>query len=448
MKLDLLRAAQIGITSFSMFACGMSLSLIWKGRPFLNRKHLMIPLWSLFCLATGLFSIAVGWDPILVIPGFILMEGCALFLLNPHDRALNLTVLGLRIAGEGIAWICLMGFCLLYAGAGEGLFLMVLYTFGQTINFLEINVYVLHVLKKQNRTSLLWFLKTIQAASIFIGLILALYSLYMTLKREPIPEFAAALCVLSFFLILSASILFVVQKKGYDSLLNLMHLEQEAQAHEEYEQILLEDQKELDDVRRRCLKAASASLEDLKNGKTEQAQETMNRLQEDFRKEKMLVLTPIPALNAILSQKYAECVQAGIEIRGEYSFSVSGDEIILDLCIILGNLLDNAIRAVRILPEEQRRITLQIQKEKGCLFIRTSNPWDAEKALQIRQSGFGQRILGRMAERYNGVFRTTENPQGEYEAALMLFPAKNPAKEKKTKTKKARSERFFPEKSL
>lgn len=146
----------------------------------------------------------------------------------------------------------------------------------------------------------------------------------------------------------------------------------------------------------------------------------MSSLDEDFRKQKTLVLTPVPALNAILSQKYADCAREGISIQGEYSFEFVQDDQILELCIALGNLLDNAIRAVRVLPEDQRRIDLKICLVKGCLLTQTSNPWDPAKASQIAKSGYGQKILQRIASRYDGFFESEGDEQGDYAVSLLL----------------------------
>lgn len=408
------------ITSFSMLACGLSISLIWKGRPFLTKYHLSIPLWGLFSLLTGLLSVVLGWKPVIPVITYILILALTLWLINPHGPRMNLTVLGIRILCEIVCTLFLWGYWLLDPSASTGNCLTILYTVGQILNYLGVNLYVLYVLEKQNRKTLLWFMKLLQLCSAVTLTVLAAYCLYMAIRRETIPNEAALLCVISYLLIMSVTMVFVWQKKSYDSLLILLNLEQEAKAHEEYEKILAHDQKELDAARNRCLTAAKSALSSLKDGNSLEASKVMSRLQEDFKREKVLILTPVPALNAILSQKYAQCVQSKIEIHGEYDFSVRGDDMILDLCIILGNLLDNAIRAVRILPEDQRRITLQMRMSKGCLLIRTSNPWDPQKASQIRQSGCGQKILNRMAEHYEGAFQVTANEQGDYEAALLL----------------------------
>lgn len=50
-----------------------------------------------------------------------------------------------------------------------------------------------------------------------------------------------------------------------------------------------------------------------------------------------------------------------------------------DMVVILGNILDNAIEAVRKLPEEERRINIVMQYDKNCLIIKESNPYNGQK---------------------------------------------------------------------
>ena len=45
-----------------------------------------------------------------------------------------------------------------------------------------------------------------------------------------------------------------------------------------------------------------------------------------------------------------------------------------DICAIFGNALDNAIEAVRQLPEDDRVIRLETRLAKGMLVVRVENP--------------------------------------------------------------------------
>ena len=407
------------LPAFSMFCCGILLSLVWKGRPALMRRNRMMLAWSGFCILAGILSWLI---PVTIAPslGFLIAQTLALFLLNPKQPDLNRAVTRRRIIGEILCALVLWVYCTLEPSFQDGLPLMVLFTLGQTANYGLLAGLVIRELKKEQKATLVWLLQMIIAGSEFVDTVLILVYLYQAWIHQPLPAMMIYLCYLTYFLNLSLSMLFVWQKKEHDGALSLMRLQEEVRIHDEYEKGILEDQQELDGVRRRCLQTARQASEYLKKGESQKAVELMSSLDEDFRKQKTLVLTPVPALNAILSQKYADCAREGISIQGEYSFEFVQDDQILELCIALGNLLDNAIRAVRVLPEDQRRIDLKICLVKGCLLIQTSNPWDPAKASQIAKSGYGQKILQRIASRYDGFFESEGDEQGDYAVSLLL----------------------------
>lgn len=64
-----------------------------------------------------------------------------------------------------------------------------------------------------------------------------------------------------------------------------------------------------------------------------------------------------------------------------------------DLCIILGNLLDNAMEAVGSLPEGERQIDLSVSQVKRSLSITVRNPYQGK----IRTDENGQIVTGRTA---------------------------------------------------
>lgn len=49
-----------------------------------------------------------------------------------------------------------------------------------------------------------------------------------------------------------------------------------------------------------------------------------------------------------------------------------------DLCIILGNLLDNAMEAAGSLPEGQRHMEVSVSQIKGSLSIMVQNPYEGK----------------------------------------------------------------------
>ena len=83
----------------------------------------------------------------------------------------------------------------------------------------------------------------------------------------------------------------------------------------------------------------------------------------------------IPIVNAILSEKEAECYKKGIDFRTDLLFPEDVAIAPIDLCSIFANLLDNAIRAcVQLTPGQPRKIELNVAVQGDYLLVRCDNP--------------------------------------------------------------------------
>ncbi|MCR4839493.1 MAG: GHKL domain-containing protein [Eubacterium sp.] len=79
-----------------------------------------------------------------------------------------------------------------------------------------------------------------------------------------------------------------------------------------------------------------------------------------------------------------------------------------DLCVVLGNLLDNAIKASTITPNAERFIMISIETTKDDFFlIQQNNSMDASQLLSKKQNeldhGFGLKNIARTLDRYHGL---------------------------------------------
>lgn len=89
-----------------------------------------------------------------------------------------------------------------------------------------------------------------------------------------------------------------------------------------------------------------------------------------------------------------------------------------DLCVVLGNLLENAIEGCKTLPVEKREIKLRISTHASNLLMTVDNTFDGElhikeNELLSRKRGGGQKGVGltsvaAVAEKYNGGLRYEE----------------------------------------
>lgn len=102
-----------------------------------------------------------------------------------------------------------------------------------------------------------------------------------------------------------------------------------------------------------------------------------------------------------------------------------------DLCIILGNLLDNAMEATGSLPEGQRHMEVSVSQIKGSLSIMVQNPYEGKVTLngkgQILTSkpdslnhGIGLSSVQRSVDKYNGEL-LTDYGEGIFKATVLLL---------------------------
>lgn len=145
----------------------------------------------------------------------------------------------------------------------------------------------------------------------------------------------------------------------------------------------------------------------------------------------MLYQTGNEALDIILNDKFQVCRER--QIRLTPYLDAEGLDFMrpVDLSIIFGNLLDNAIEAVEKLEEEGRReIRLKIGRKGGFFIVRLENPF-AEEPLRIRGNlfetkkgekwlhGFGLGNVEQVVKSYSGQMHiTAEN--GIFQVTILI----------------------------
>lgn len=117
----------------------------------------------------------------------------------------------------------------------------------------------------------------------------------------------------------------------------------------------------------------------------------LDTLETDLATVDTVVKTGNPMADAILNSKISLARSRHISVQADANIPVALKISELDLCVILGNLFDNAIEASLTLPEEERLIRVYIDMKGPQLYISFTNFTAAKK----------QRKVG-------GLFRTTK----------------------------------------
>ena len=108
-------------------------------------------------------------------------------------------------------------------------------------------------------------------------------------------------------------------------------------------------------------------------GDLEAIKEYLNKLDEDLATFDTVVKTGNAMADAILNSKISLAKSKGINVKVDAHVPVKLKMSELDLCVILGNLFDNAIEASLPLPENERLIRVYMVMKNTQLYISFTN---------------------------------------------------------------------------
>lgn len=117
------------------------------------------------------------------------------------------------------------------------------------------------------------------------------------------------------------------------------------------------------------------------NGDLEAIRSYLDELDTDLNTVDTVVKTGNAMADAILNSKISLARSKKINVRVDAHIPVRLRMSELDLCVILGNLFDNAIEASLSLPEDQRMIRIYMDMKNTQLYISFTN-FTASKKLQ------------------------------------------------------------------
>lgn len=108
-------------------------------------------------------------------------------------------------------------------------------------------------------------------------------------------------------------------------------------------------------------------------GDIEAIKDYLNKLDEDLTTIDMVVKTGNTMADAILNSKISLAKSKGIKVKVDSHIPIKLKMSELDLCVILGNLFDNAIEANLPLPEDERLIRVYMDMKNTQLYISFTN---------------------------------------------------------------------------
>ena len=161
----------------------------------------------------------------------------------------------------------------------------------------------------------------------------------------------------------------------------------------------------------------------LRSGDTEEAKALFDELENSVNNSKVKEYCCVPIINALLHEKEKLCEDESVSLVTDISISHTGNIPKNRLCSIFSNLIDNAVRECKALPEGiERVIKVSAAEKNGFISVRCENPVREGKENGDRTpegSGYGMKIWNDIAHEYNGRF-FYESREGKWVAKITV----------------------------
>lgn len=115
------------------------------------------------------------------------------------------------------------------------------------------------------------------------------------------------------------------------------------------------------------------------NNEHEEIAKYLDMLDDDLTNVETVIKTGNRMADAILNSKLSIAAQNNIQVKAEAKIPVSLSIPEIDLCIVIGNLIDNAIEACMTLPEERRLIRIYMEMKGSYLYMSVLNTASGKK---------------------------------------------------------------------
>lgn len=137
--------------------------------------------------------------------------------------------------------------------------------------------------------------------------------------------------------------------------------------------------------------------------------------------------TANPTLSAVVSYKTMQANKAGITIDADINVPCDLKLNAADFSVLLGNALDNAVRAAEDTESKKVRLTIQYQDKNMLLII--SNPFNCELSYNEtgellstkgEQRGFGMKSIQKIVDKYGGIL-TVSSEENMFTLKIVLY---------------------------
>ncbi|MDE7297225.1 MAG: ATP-binding protein [Lachnospiraceae bacterium] len=160
------------------------------------------------------------------------------------------------------------------------------------------------------------------------------------------------------------------------------------------------------------------------HGELDEISRYLDMLDEDLTNVETVIRTGNRMADAILNSKLSLAAEREIQVKAEAKIPVSLTVSAVDLCIVIGNLLDNAMEACMELPAGERLIRIYIEMKGSYLYLAMTNTAGGKKKWSFGTSkgeghGFGLARIDAIVKKYNG-YVTRASEDGAFSTEILL----------------------------
>jgi sensor histidine kinase regulating citrate/malate metabolism len=150
----------------------------------------------------------------------------------------------------------------------------------------------------------------------------------------------------------------------------------------------------------------------LTDGHKENAENYLTELKGELDEIPVLVRTSHPIVDAVLTSYLQRANQSGISVQMDVRLPNEITVPAVDLCVLIGNAVDNAINACELLSEDHsKKISIAIYQKDLSLLIEVKNSYspNLKQPKERASHGLGLKNIENVAKRNNGFFEITSD---------------------------------------
>lgn len=178
------------------------------------------------------------------------------------------------------------------------------------------------------------------------------------------------------------------------------------------------------------------TIQDLmRKGEIDAANRYMNDLEGVIDDTHILTKTGMDALDVLLYHKSEQATKKGITLEFCVGAKLLEEEFLpVDLCCVVGNLLDNSIEALEKCKNVEKRASMEITKKGDMLYLHMENPYEGDLLEEgqvfkttkedVKNHGLGLRGVERVCRRYNGSLEL-QTTEGKFCVQALLMARKS-----------------------